>query len=106
MIAYSIGFLPLIRDLQDTHPNVTELWYVDDAGVVGEFGSIMEQFRDMQVSGPPRGYFLERNKSVLVIPAWASGQSEILLYFICSGSRVQDRGFEILKNFRKGRLYV
>ena len=38
------------------------------------------------------------------IPAWASGPSEILRYFTCSGSPVQHRGFEILRNIRKGRL--
>ena len=39
-------------------------------------------------------------------PAWASGPSEVLRYFTCSGSPVQDCGFESLRNFRKGRLYV
>ena len=33
------------------------------------------------------------------IPAWASGPSEILWYFICSGSPIQDRGFESLRTF-------
>ena len=37
-------------------------------------------------------------------PAWASGPSEILRYFTCSGSPVQDRGFKSLRNFRKGRF--
>ena len=38
------------------------------------------------------------------IPAWASGPSEILRYCTCLGSLVQDRGFESLRNFRKGRF--
>ena len=37
-------------------------------------------------------------------PAWASGPSEILRYFTCSGSPVQDRVFESLRNFQKGRF--
>ena len=37
-------------------------------------------------------------------PVWASGPREILQYFTCSGSPVQDRGFESLRNFRKGRF--
>ena len=37
-------------------------------------------------------------------PVWASGPSEILRYFTCSGSLVQDRVFESLRNFRKGRF--
>ena len=43
-------------------------------------------------------------KHNIINPAWASGPSEILLYFTCSGSPVQDRGFESLRNFRKGRF--
>ena len=31
MIAYGIGVLPLIRELQDAHPCVTQTWYADDA---------------------------------------------------------------------------
>ena len=38
------------------------------------------------------------------IPAWACVPSKIILYFTCLGSPVQDRGSEILRNFRKGRL--
>ena len=37
-------------------------------------------------------------------PAWASGTSEILRYFTCSVSPVQDSGFESLRKFRKGRF--
>ena len=32
MIAYGIGVLPLIRELQGAPPRVTHLWYTDDTG--------------------------------------------------------------------------
>ena len=32
MIAYEIGFLSLIKYLQDPHPRITQPWYADDAG--------------------------------------------------------------------------
>ena len=32
MITYGIGVLPLIRELQDTHPRATQPWYADDTG--------------------------------------------------------------------------
>ena len=35
MIAYGIGVLPLIRELWDTHPRVTQPCYDDDAGTGG-----------------------------------------------------------------------
>ena len=48
MIAYDIGVLPLIRDLQGAHSRVTKPWYADDAGAGGEFPNIMEHLRDLQ----------------------------------------------------------
>ena len=67
MIAYGIGVLPLIRDLQGEHTQVTQPWYVDDAGAGGKFPHILAQLRDLQARGPPRGYFLEPTKSTLVV---------------------------------------
>ena len=32
MIAYGIGVLPLIWELREAHPRVTQPWYADDAG--------------------------------------------------------------------------
>ena len=43
---------------------------------------------------------------LLIIPVWASVPREILRWFICSGSPVQDCGFESLRNFWKRRLDV
>ena len=36
MIAYGIEVLPLIRELWDAHPCVTQPWYADDAEVGGD----------------------------------------------------------------------
>ena len=35
MAAYGIGVLPLIKRLKSEHPDVTQTWYADDAGVIG-----------------------------------------------------------------------
>ena len=35
MIAYGIGVLPLIQELWDAHPRVTQPWYDDDTGAGG-----------------------------------------------------------------------
>ena len=44
MIAYGIGVLHLIRELQDSHLRVTQPWYADYAGAGGKFGNILEHF--------------------------------------------------------------
>ena len=41
MIAYGIGVLPLIRELWNAHPRVTQPWYADDAGAGEKFPNIM-----------------------------------------------------------------
>ena len=41
--------------------------YVDDTGVGGSFGNILANFKDIQVRGPPRGYFPEPTKIILVV---------------------------------------
>ena len=67
MIAYRIRVLPLIRELQDAHPRVTQPWYADEMGAGGEFRHIQEHFQDLQARGPTRGYLPEPTKSILVV---------------------------------------
>ena len=67
MISYDIGFLPHIRELRNAHPRVTQPWYADDAGAGGKFPNILEHHRDLQAWGPPRGYYPEPTKSILVV---------------------------------------
>ena len=54
MIAYSIGVLPLIRELQDVHPCVTQPWYADEAGAEGTFEKMLAHFWDLQAQEAPR----------------------------------------------------
>ena len=67
MIAYDIGVLPLIRELQGAHPRVTQKWYMDDAGAGGKFTHILAHFRYLQARVLPRGYFPEPTKSSSVV---------------------------------------
>ena len=41
IIAYGIRVLPLIRELREAHPRITQPWYADDAGARGKFTNIM-----------------------------------------------------------------
>ena len=49
MISYCIGILPLIRDLRNAHPRVTQPWHAYDAGEGGTFQQAQEHFQDLQV---------------------------------------------------------
>ena len=67
MIAYGIGVLPLTRELWGSHPRVTQLWYADDVGAGGKFDHIQAHIRNLLASGPPRGYYLDPTKIILVV---------------------------------------
>ena len=67
MIAYGIGVLPLIRELREAHPRVTQPWYADDAGVGGVFIDVQAHFQDLQARGPARGYYPELTMSILFV---------------------------------------
>ena len=67
MIAYYIQVLPLIRDLQGTHPRVTKPWYMNNSGSGGKFAHILAHLQELQERGPPRGYFPKPTKSILVM---------------------------------------
>ena len=67
MITYGIGVLPLIWELRDPHPRVTQPWYADDAGAGGAFKEVQAHFQDLQSMGPARGYYPEPTKSILVV---------------------------------------
>ena len=76
MIAYDIWVLPLIRELRGDHPHVTQSWYTDDAGDGGKFTHILAHLQDLQARGPPRSYFPEPIKIILVVSLRNVAQAE------------------------------
>ena len=48
MIAYGIGVLPLIKELRNAHPRVTQTSYADDAGAGGMFQQVQAHIWDFQ----------------------------------------------------------
>ena len=56
MIAYGIGILPLIKNLKQETPDVTQPWYTDDAGALGIFARLETYFDSLTRQGPGRGY--------------------------------------------------
>ena len=67
MIAYNIGVLPIIRDLQYAHPCITHPWYADDVRSGDSFGDIIAHLHNFQKRGPLRGYFPDPTKIILVL---------------------------------------
>ena len=66
MIAYGIGILPLIKNLKQEIPDVTQTWYADYAGALGTFSRIETYFDLLTRQGLGRGYYPKPYKSVLI----------------------------------------
>ena len=49
MIAYGLVILPLIWDLQTSHPDVTKPWYADDTGAGGTFAGICQHLDNLMM---------------------------------------------------------
>ena len=73
MITYGIGVPSPHKRASGSHPQVTQTWYADDAGSgaggVGVFQQILYHLLEMQARVPPRVYFPEPTKSILVMVA-------------------------------------
>ena len=67
MIAYGIGVLPLIRELQDDHPRVTQPWYSDDAGTGGAFKQVQVHFQYLQAREPAHETFPGATTKILLV---------------------------------------
>ena len=59
MIAYGIGILPLINNLKQEIPDVTQPWHADDAGDLGMFSILEIYFDSLTRQGLGRGYHPE-----------------------------------------------
>ena len=70
MVAYGLGIPPLIRELHQAHPGITQNWYADESRAGGTFEGNLRHLDDLMVKGPPRSYFLDPTKSILVVFPW------------------------------------
>ena len=67
MITYGISILPLIKNLKQEIPKVTQPRYVDDAGALGTFVKLHTYFNFLKRQVQGRGYHPKLSKSVLIV---------------------------------------
>jgi hypothetical protein len=48
MVVYGLGILPLILQLKEEFPSVSQQWYAGDAGAGAKFADIRRQFTRLQ----------------------------------------------------------
>ena len=67
MIAYGIGILPLIKNLKQETPDVTQPWYTDNSGALGTFARLENYFDLLSRQGLGREYHPKPTESVLIV---------------------------------------
>ena len=67
IIAYSIGILPLIKNLNCEIPDVTQPCYADNDGSLGTFAIIETCFNSLTRQGRGCKYHPEPSKIVLIV---------------------------------------
>ena len=67
MVAYGIWVPLLIKQLNETHPDITQPCYNDDTGALGTYNNIELYFYLLKHSGPGHGYYPKPSKSVLIV---------------------------------------
>ena len=67
MVLYAIGLLPLTKKLKRDLPDLFQPWYADDGAAGGKWDDILRWYEALADLGPPRGYFPEPSKSILIV---------------------------------------
>jgi len=58
---------PLIHSLCQSHPDVSEVWYTDDATAGGQLVSLLNWWKHLLACGPIYGYFPNAAKTCLIV---------------------------------------
>ena len=66
MIAYRISIIPLIKNLKQEIPDITQTWYADNAGDLGTYTRIETYFNLLTLQVPGHRYYTKPSKRVLI----------------------------------------
>ena len=67
IVAYNIGVLTLIKRLKAVYPDVTQPWYIDDAGELGTFNSLEIYFNSLKCNGLTWRYYPKTTNIILIV---------------------------------------
>ena len=66
MAVYAVAITPLIRQLAESCPEATQLWYADDDAAVGRIAALAQYWRRLKEKGPAFGYYPKASKTILI----------------------------------------
>ena len=68
MVVYGLSLLPMIRKLKQEFLDIFQPWYADNGAGMARIPHLLTFFGRLCSLGPKYGYFLERLKSILIVP--------------------------------------
>ena len=63
---YALAVVPLIRRLRNEVPDVSQVWFADDASAVGSLSALLSWWQCLSSYGPAYGYFTNAVKTILI----------------------------------------
>ena len=82
MLLYGVALLPLAESLRKAEPTLLQPWYADDFMMHGRATATARATRILMIEGPPRGYYPEPAKSIVVcVPEDRATAEKILAEF-------------------------
>ena len=67
MAMYALAVTPLIRSLRQSQPDVSQVWYADDATAGGQLASLLHWWKHLLAYNPMYGYFPNVAKTCLIV---------------------------------------
>ena len=67
MAMYAVAVTPLIKHLRQSQPDVSQVWFADDATAAGQLAPLLEWWRVLLSKGPLYGYFPNAIKTYLIV---------------------------------------
>ena len=67
MAMYAIAVTPLINHLHQLQPDISQVWYADDATAAGQLESLLQWWKLVSSMGPLYGYFPNAIKTYLIV---------------------------------------
>ena len=67
MAMYALTVTPLICSLHQSQPDVSQVWYADDATAAGQLSPLLHWWKHLLKYGPMYGYFPNAAKTSLIV---------------------------------------
>ena len=92
MVIYALAVTPLIRSLHQPQPDVSQVWYADNATAAGQLAPLLLWWKHLMKYGPMYGYFPNTAKICHIVKPNQLDSDQTILILMALISRYPVRG--------------